>query len=361
MKEFLGNDLTYHLVIGATIAIVFALLSLAVRSLLHFVGRKIFARTEMVLDDRILDVLLSHVRPLMIVAGLGIATREIRKGISPADLTPAQILDYTEAILYIVVVILVLKILLGIVREFIHWYLDKISVEGTSSLKLTLGPLTNKAVNALVGLVAIIIVLDHFGINIGSLLVSLGVGSLAVALAAQETLANMIAGFVILVDRPFRAGDRIEVSTGQIGDVQEIGLRSTRSVNFDSNLMVFPNSELIKSRITNYSLPQRSMRVLIRFDLAYGTDPEKVRNILLNLATAHPEILKDPTPRIDVTALSETAVQYTLVARASSFATQYATETELRERAYIAFQHESIAVPVPRRIVHMRREGGPVR
>jgi len=359
VREFLGNDLTYHLVIGATIVIVFSLLSRAVRSLLHFVGRKIFSKTETVLDDRILDVLLTHVRPLMVVTGLGIASREIRKALTPADLTLGQILDYADAILYIVFAILVLKILLGIIRETIHWYLDRISVEGTSNLKLTLGPLADKAVNGLVGLVAIIIVLDHFGINIGSLLVSLGVGSLAVALAAQETLANMIAGFVILVDRPFRAGDRIEVATGQIGDVKEIGLRSTRLVNFDSNVMVIPNSELIKSRITNYSHPQRPMRVLIRFDLAYGTDPEKVRKILLGLAAAHPDILQDPMPQVSVTALGEAAVQFTLVARASSYLTQYATETELRERAYVAFQDERIAMPVPRRFVHVQQEGGP--
>jgi MscS family membrane protein len=361
VKEFLGNDLAYHLVIGATIVTVSALLSRAVRWLLQFVSRKIFAKTETVLDDRILDVLLSHVRPLMVVAGLGIASREIRKAVTPADLTLAQVLDYADAILYVVVAILVLKILVGIIREIIHWYLDRTSVGDASNLNVTLGPLTDKAVKALVGLVAIIIVLDHFGINIGSLLVSLGVGSLAVALAAQETLANMIAGIVILVDRPFRAGDRIEVSTGQIGDVKEIGLRSTRLVNLESNVMVIPNSELIKSRITNYSHPERSMRVLIRFDLAYGTDPEKVRTILLKLATAHPDILKEPAPQVSVTALSEIAVQFTFVARATSFATQYATETGLRERAYMAFQEEGIAVPVPRRIVQMQQEGGPAR
>jgi len=359
VRDFLGNDLIYHLVIGATIVVVFGLFSRAVRALLQFIGRKIFVKTQTDLDDRILSVLLSHVRPLLIVAGLGIAAREIRKGITPADVTLSQILDYAEAILYVVVVILVLKILLGIIREIIHWHLDKISVEGTSNLKLTLGPLTNKVVNGVIGLVAIIIVLDHFGINIGSLLVSLGVGSLAVALAAQETIANMIAGFVILVDRPFRAGDRIELSTGQIGDVENIGLRSTRLVNFDSNVVVIPNSELIKSRITNYTYPHRSMRVLLRFELAYGTDPEKVRKILLDLAAGHPDILKDPPPQVNVTALSETAIQCTLAARASSFAIQFAAETALRERAYLAFQHESIAVPIPRRIVHMRPEDGP--
>ena len=102
------------------------------------------------------------------------------------------------------------------------------SGDGSDNLRRAIGPLTTKTVNFALTFVAIIIVLDHFGINIGSLLVSLGVGSLAVALAAQETIANMIAGFVILVDRPFRIGDRIEVGQGVVGDILAIGLRSTR-------------------------------------------------------------------------------------------------------------------------------------
>jgi small-conductance mechanosensitive channel len=82
---------------------------------------------------------------------------------------------------------------------------------------------------------------------------------------------------------------------------------------------------------------------------------------LLDLATAHPDILKDPAPQVSIAALSESAVQYTLTALASSFATHYATETALRERAYMAFRHESIAVPVPRQIVTVQQEGGPAR
>jgi len=289
----------------------------------------------------------------MVVIALHVAIREIRKSVTEADLTADQMLDYGESILYIVGVLLVVKILLNI-REIIHWYLDRISADGAASLKMTLGPLTTKVVNVLVGLVAVIILLDHFRINIGSLLVSLGVGSLAVALAAQDTLANMIAGFVILVDRPFHVGDRIEIGPGQVGDVQEIGLRSTKLLNYDSNLILIPNADLVKSRIINYAYPFNQMRVQLMVSVAYGTDPGLVRRILVELARNHPDILPEPQPEVYFTGTGDSGIEFSLMARASSYTKKFAAETTIREPAYLAFSKEGIEIPFPQRMVHMK-------
>jgi len=350
------NPLFYHSLIGAAIVAALYIVSRPVRSIVGFIGRKLFAKTGNVLDDRILEIALANLRPILIVVGLHVAFREIRKGATPADLTVLQVLEYAEALLYIVVVLIVIRLVLGIVREIINWYLENISGEGASNLKLTIGPLANKVIDLVIGLVAVIVILDHFGINIGSLLVSLGVASLAVALAAQDTLANMIAGFVILIDRPFRVGDRIELATGQVGDVAEIGLRSTRVLNFDNNQIVIPNAELVKGRITNYSYPQRSMRVQLRFELDHGTDVDRVREILLGLASAEPSVLNDPPPQVFVTAITESAVQVSLVARCASFGDQYRVETTLREQAYRRFRERGIAMPVLRRIIQMKSD-----
>lgn len=361
MQDFFDKPLIYHGIIAVAIVMVVTFLTRPVRWLLMVLGRKLIARTETVLDDQILGVLIRHVRPTLVVIGLQLAAREIRKGTVASEVTINQVLEYAEVLLYVFLVGLVVKVLLGIVHEVIQWYLGRISTEGTSNLKLTLGPLTTKLTALLVGFVAIIIVLDHFGINIGSLLVSLGVGSLAVALAAQDTIANMIAGFLILIDRPFRVGDRIELATGQVGDVREIGLRSTRVQNFDNNLIIIPNSELTRGRIVNLSYPEQSSRVLLRFSVAYGTDVEAVRKILLDIAGAHQDLLKDPVPQVFVTDVNETAVQLTLVGRAVSYMVQWGAETQIRERAYQAFLEYGIMVPVQRRIVEMREAVRPSR
>jgi len=354
MNQLLGNELIFHTVVALAIIVVFYAMSGIVRALLRWLAHKIFSRTETLLDDRITAVVLAHVRQLLVVISLHLAVREIRKGISSGDETLDQILDYAEAILYIVVVIIVVKILLGIVGEIIDWYLDRVSVDDSINLKMTLGPLTGKIINTLVGLIAVIVILDHFGINIGSLLVSLGVGSLAVALAAQDTLTNMIAGFVILVDRPFRVGDRIEIQSGQVGDVQEIGLRSTKLLNFDNNIIIIPNAELVKTRIINFAYPFNQMRIMLKLGVAYGTDSEKVRSILLALAAQHPDVLKDPAPEVYFTAMQDSSIEFTLFCRASDFRKRFAAEALLREQAYKRFAEEKIEIPFPQRVVHMK-------
>ncbi len=354
LENIIKDDLMYHIVVASIIVFVFFALSGLLKKILHWVGKKIFALTETVLDDLLVDVARMNIRSMMVVVGLRIALREIRKGVAAQQLTAHQILDYADAIIYIAIVVVLVKIIFSMLRVVIDWYLDQVAKGGESHLKKTLGPLTSKIVNILVGMVAVIIILDHFGVNVGSMLVSLGVGSLAVALAAQDTLANMIAGFVILVDRPFGVGDRIELPTGQVGDVHQIGLRSTKIINFENNLIVMPNAELVKSKIVNYSLPQPAMRVLLRFELAHGTDVEQVRTMLLTLAEEHADVLRDPVPRVFLSAVTENAMQFTFVCRASEYSKQFDVEVGLREQAYAAFRRNGIGFAVQQRIVHMK-------
>jgi len=350
----MGNESMYHVIIALVIVVVSYFFSRLVRGALSWIGRRVFAKTENTLDDKILGVVLAHVKPLIVIISVHVGIREIRKGVTESDLTADQMLDYGESILYIAGVLLAVKILLGIIREIIHWYLDRISGEGAVNLKKTIGPLTTKAMNVLVGLVAVIVLLDHFGINIGSLLVSLGVGSLAIALAAQDTLANMIAGFVILVDRPFRVGDRIELGSDQVGDVQEIGLRSTKLLNYDSNLIIIPNADLVKSRLINYAYPFNQTRVVLKVGVAYGTDPATVRRILVDLARNHPDIVSDPAPEVHFTAMGDSAIEFSLMARAVDYTKRFLTLNTLREHAYIAFAREGIEIPFPQRVVHTK-------
>lgn len=355
-QDMIGNPLMYHLIIAAIIVVAAYMLTRVVKAILRFVGRKIIAKTETDLDDRILAVVLAHVKPVMIVVGFRVAVTEIRKGITASDVGLAQVLDYSESILYIILVVLAIKIISGILSEIINWYLDAMTTDGAATLKLTLGPLTNKALNVVIGLIAIIIILDHFGINIGSLLVSLGVGSLAVALAAQDTLANMIAGFVILVDRPFRVGDRIEIDGGQVGDVQEIGLRSTKILNFDNNLIIIPNADLVKGKIINHAYPFHQTRLVLNVGVAYGTDPAKVRRILLDLAANHPDVLSDPVPEVLFTAMNDSSIEFSLRVRVSDFTKRFAAQALMREQAYLAFAKEGIEIPFPQRVVHMKAD-----
>ena len=98
-----------------------------------------------------------------------------------------------------------------------------------------------------------LVILPFFGVNISALVAALGVSSLAIALAAQDTIANIIAGFMIMIDRPFRIGDEIKLSSGDVVKVLDIGVRRSKFISQDEAIVIIPNLELSKSKIVNYS------------------------------------------------------------------------------------------------------------
>ena len=125
------------------------------------------------------------------------------------------------------------------------------------------------------------IMLDHFGINVTGLAAAAALVGFAVALAAQDIIGDLISGYVILIDRPFRVGDRIDIpGQGVWGDVTEIGTRTTRIRTRDNNLVVMPNSDLADGQIFNYTYPDTMYRLQTDLGIGYGEDLSRVRQIL---------------------------------------------------------------------------------
>ena len=128
-------------------------------------------------------------------------------------------------------------------------YVLRVPTEERARLEREYIPLGSKVLSLAIGLMAAVVMAKHFGHDLSSLIAALGIGSVAIGLAAQQTLGNMIAGFVLLIDRPFRPGDRIKLATAEEGEVVEIGVRSTRVRMDDHNLLIVPNAELANSRV----------------------------------------------------------------------------------------------------------------
>jgi MscS family membrane protein len=347
------NQLVKHAFIAFLIVLGSWFFSKVLKFVLNTFFKKLFAQTKTTLDDRILEVVRGRITTLSIIAGIYIGIREVRKGLTFEEITAHQILDYLNIVLFVVLIFVITRLVSRIIQTTFEWYMDEVAKKTHTDLKPTVAPLTTKILNILLFLIASMILLEHFGVNIGSLLVSLGVGSLAIALAAQETVANMIAGFVILVDQPFRVGDRIKLPSGEEGDVFQIGLRSTRILNYDNNLVVIPNAELVKNRIINFSFPDNVVRILVEVTLAYGTDLDEAKSILINLAKSNAGILKEPQPSVYVMNLGDTGIQLRLVARTADFNKKFDIETSLRDQIYKVFSKAGIEIPYPQRVIHM--------
>jgi len=201
-------------------------------------------------------------------------------------------------------------------------------------------PLAEKATSLAVTFILVIVVAKHFGKDVTSLVAALGVGSLAIGLAAQQTLGNMIAGFVLLVDRPFRPCDRVRLSTGEIGEVQLIGVRSTRIRMLDGNQLTVPNAELANSRVVTYHVLTAHSEV--KLTVALGSDVDRASALLAAVAAEDSRVR---APAVRVTNVTPQGIELTIAFDTASSAEALAAEHEVRRRALVRLQAERIGLP----------------
>ena len=137
------------------------------------------------------------------------------------------------------------------------WYGENMTAKTETTLDDKFMPLFKRFAGVLIWSTGLIILLGQLGINISSLVATLGIGSLAIALAAQDTISNIIAGFLIMLDRPFSVGDCIKLPSGEKVKVLDVGIRRSKFLADDKAVVIMPNLELSKSKIINYSYAER--------------------------------------------------------------------------------------------------------
>ena len=255
---------------------------------------------------------------------------------------------YISGAIYIFMVVSVTWVAYGLVKGITAWYLGRLAPKTGTTIDNELIPAFGLILKVLLIFVAAMIVLDHYNVKLSALLGAAGVVSLALALAAQETLGNMFAGFSILVDRPFRLGDRVELPGGRVGDVQEIGLRSTKILSSDHTVYIIPNSEIAKSSITNYSYPTDRLKVRQKVSVPYGSDIENVKRILMECCRAHPLVLTDPPPLAMLSQLGDSSLQVAFSFWVEDLRSQGRALDEINTTVYARLERDGIRIAPPR-------------
>ena len=181
---------------------------------------------------------------------------------------------------------------------------------------------------------------------------------MAVALALQDTLSNFFSGIYLRLDNPVRIGDYIKLEGGEEGFVVHLGWRSARVRTLPNNIVVVPNAKLASAILTNYSLPEAGMSLLISISVSYGSDPDRVVQILVDEATCAAGVVeglvKDPAPFVRfIPGFGDSSLDFTLICRVSSFVDQYLVQHELRKRILARFRREGIEIPFPQRDIHV--------
>jgi len=207
-----------------------------------------------------------------------------------------------------------------------------------------------------VSIVGLMMVVDQLGFNITALLAGAGVAGLAVSFAAQDTIANIISGVAIIIDRPFKKGDWIA-----LGDlhavVDDIRLRTTVLNTFDNESLVVPNKQLAQERIVNYTLTPR-IRSRVDIGIAYKEDIEAARKVMLGTLQDDPKILSDPAPDVVVMGLGASSVDLQMRFWIENPRDKVVMAWKYTERCKQALDAAGIEIPFPHMQLFMERSEG---
>ncbi|MFS8639204.1 MAG: mechanosensitive ion channel family protein [Symbiobacteriaceae bacterium] len=330
------------------------------KRILRWIAHRVVHRSDTTLDDRLVEAGAPAVRWAIFALGLRVALMSLGSAIPSFQAGGRYAAQFAvagnlaEAMVVIAVAVLV-NALLGAVLD---WYLHELAGRTDGTWDRELLPMVKKGVAAVVYFFALSIVLELFGISVSALVATAGVASAALALASQETLSNVLGGLAILIDRPFRVGDWIELTDGRVGVVVEIGLRTTRIRQFDGTALVVPNKDMANTRVINYALPtpQAAIRQTIR--VTYGTDVEKAKRVLLDVMNSHPEVLKDPAPGVWLTTFNTYSLDLFISCWVQSYTDRFRVTDELNMRILQAFRENGITLAIPAQQVHIQQPAG---
>lgn len=207
--------------------------------------------------------------------------------------------------------------------------------------------------------IGILFLLESFGVAISPLLTALGVGGLAVALALQDTLANLFSGINILVAKQIKIGDFVKLSTGEEGHVVDMNWRNTTIKTSSENMVVIPNQKFASSTITNYAQPFPECSIAIPIGVSYESDLEQVERVTIAVAK---EVLQETgggvnsfEPLVRYSSFAESSINLNAIIRVKSVTDQHLVRHAFIKRLHTRYQQEGIVIPYPTRTINLEK------
>jgi small-conductance mechanosensitive channel len=314
------------------------------------------AKTKTTLDDRLIKILQRPIFFGTILLGFLISIGILKTTLSEESMRAVNFLNKLLLILltgigaFAVVKLIDLGLLgLGV----------RLAKRTQTRLDDEVIPFLSKVLKVMVFAGAFVLVLNILGYTIGSItsvIAGLGIVGFAVGFASKDTLENILAGFFILADRPFAKGDRIQIGE-HVGDVVDIGLRTTKIKTLDSLVVIVPNSKVITQEVINYERPKTDIKVVIKVGVAYGSDVDRVKEILLDVGKGCEYVVDSPEPSVCFREFGDSSLNFELRVWVGDFRKRLRAidfiNTEIDKR----FKEEGIEIPFPIRTLYMRKEG----
>ncbi|MCR5756782.1 MAG: mechanosensitive ion channel family protein [Selenomonas sp.] len=254
-------------------------------------------------------------------------------------------------ILFTVIILTITRVIARTVSGIIDMQIER------SQQKMPKTTLLNAIVNGIIYAMGILVVLQYYGISIAPILTALGVGGMAVALALQETLANIFSGLHLILSKQLRLGDYIHLSSGEEGRVTDITWRFTTIVPVgEGNMVVIPNQKIASSIITNYSMPRQDIVLKIPVGVAYDSDLQRVEDVTLEVARKvltelNEELDEDRQPTVRFYNFGDSSIDFNVFLHSSRFDNQFRLKHEFIKALTARFRKEGIEIPFPIRTI----------
>jgi small-conductance mechanosensitive channel len=326
------------------IVVVFYVLAKIFDLALVRVLRRWISRTHFTLDDSILEIIHRPVFVSIMLVGLGLATERLQ--------LPANVVFITLGGLKTVAIFLwsmaaarFLKLMLSFVSR------DQRSFGFVQERTL---PLLNNLLIIVVTALAVYFIFLAWQIDVTAWMASAGILGLAISFAAKDTLANLFSGVFIVADAPYQLGDFIVLDSGERGEVTHIGIRSTRLLTRDDVEVTVPNSIMGNAKIINESGGRHEKyRLRVKVGVAYGADIDEVHAVLLDVANHHPDVAREPAPRVRFRGFGDSSLDHELLCWVEKPVKRGLVLHLLNTAIYKRFMAEGIEIPFPQRDVHL--------
>ena len=305
-------------------------------------------KTKTQLDDILVQALDFPLTLLIVTSGGAVVERML-----PATID-TELTSYLLVAFKVMTVVAIILFVDRFLNGLIHGYSEKVNILKTS------GGVARGLIRAVVIGLGTLILLDSFGVSITPLIASLGIGSLAVALALQPTLENFFSGIQIVIDKPIKVGHFIKLDSGEEGYVHRIGWRSTWIRLLANNVIVLPNKVLVNSKVLNYYYPQQEMSTLVQVGVHYDSDLEHVEKVTIAVAK---EVLKkldggvsEFEPFIRYHTFDDFSINFSVILRVHEFVDSYLVKHEFIKKLHKRYAKEGISIPYPIRAINYDQE-----
>jgi len=321
--------------------------TLIIAYLAKFVFRKVLKpltkKTETKVDDLIIKSISSIVFYVVLVLG-------IKYGLQYFELKTTIYNNLINTLLVIIVSLLMIRI---VNNFFKHWAEEwRYKTKTTTDERII--PLLQKIVKAVIIILAVVFIFSAWNINISPLLATAGIAGLAIGLAVKDSLANILGGLQLVLDKTFKVGDKVELESGEMGVILDIGLRSTKLKTYDNEIIHIPNGTLANAKIKNFTQPDFSIRVNVEFGVVYGSDPEKVRQVVVEALKKIDEVLENPEPVVEFKKMSDFSLDFIARAWVKEYTQAYSMKLTMTDEIYKALNKAKIGIPFPTRTVYTK-------